>query len=90
MKPAGILVNVSRGGVVDEPALFAALTAGTIAAAALDVVEVEGDTRLSEMENVVLTPHIGAMTAEAQARIARVVVASIRDALAGCPVATAR
>lgn len=70
MKSGSILVNVARGGVVDEAALYDALSSGsTVAAAALDVHEAEGEgtrPRLAELDNVVLTPHIGAMAVDSQ------------------------
>jgi D-3-phosphoglycerate dehydrogenase / 2-oxoglutarate reductase len=70
MRKGSILVNVARGGVVDEEALYDALSAGTtVAGAALDVHEVEGEgtvSRLAELDNVVLTPHIGAMALDSQ------------------------
>jgi phosphoglycerate dehydrogenase-like enzyme len=70
MKPGSMLVNMARGGVVDEAALYDALTQGsTIAGAALDVHEKEGEgtvSPLAELDNVVLTPHIGAMAVDSQ------------------------
>ncbi|MFI6983749.1 D-2-hydroxyacid dehydrogenase family protein [Embleya sp. NPDC050154] len=67
MKPSSILVNTSRGPVVDEAALVAALRARSIAAAALDVYDTEplpADHPLRDLDNVVLTPHIGYVTRE--------------------------
>jgi D-3-phosphoglycerate dehydrogenase / 2-oxoglutarate reductase len=72
MKPGSFLVNVARGGVVDEAALLTALEAGHIAGAALDVHEREGEGTISPfagLPNVVLTPHIGAMAADSQREI---------------------
>jgi D-3-phosphoglycerate dehydrogenase / 2-oxoglutarate reductase len=70
MRPGSLLVNVARGGVVDEEALYSALTDGsTVAGAALDVHEQEGEgtvSRFAELPNVVLTPHIGAMALDSQ------------------------
>jgi phosphoglycerate dehydrogenase-like enzyme len=78
MKPGSMLVNMARGGVVDEVALYRALTGGgNVAGAALDVHEAEGEGTVSpfaELDNVVLTPHIGAMALDSQRLIgARVV-----------------
>jgi D-3-phosphoglycerate dehydrogenase / 2-oxoglutarate reductase len=70
MRPGSLLVNVARGGVVDEKALHEALLNGhTVAGAALDVHEAEGEgtvSPLAELPNVVLTPHIGAMALDSQ------------------------
>ncbi|MGW6917088.1 amino acid adenylation domain-containing protein [Kitasatospora sp. NPDC054939] len=84
MKPTGLLVNVSRGLVVDEDALYDALVQRRIAGAGLDVVAREGrPNRLHDLDNVVITPHIGAMSADSQARIGRILVDSVSAALAG-------
>lgn len=67
MKPAGVLINTARGSVVDEGALFRALTEGWIAAAGLDVFEqepVDPDNPLLQLDNVVVTPHIGSRSDE--------------------------
>lgn len=71
MKPGAIIINTSRGGVVDEQALLDALDAGTIAAAGLDVFvgEPAPDLRLLSHPRISVTPHIGAATEEAQERI---------------------
>ncbi|HWH23656.1 MAG TPA: phosphoglycerate dehydrogenase [Candidatus Limnocylindria bacterium] len=85
MKPTAVLVNVARGGVVDETALAAALVAGRLAGAAVDVFEHEPPTGspLLEAPNTVLTPHLGASTEEAQARVAVETVQQVLDVLAG-------
>lgn len=83
MKPGSFLVNIARGGVVDEAALLAALTDGDRpAGAGLDVHVAEGPDRISPLAglpNVVLTPHIGATTVDAQREIGVEIVAIIED-----------
>ncbi|HEX9076772.1 MAG TPA: NAD(P)-dependent oxidoreductase [Anaerolineae bacterium] len=75
IKPGAFLMNLARGGVVDEHALFQALTeGGRLGGAALDVHKAEGEGKISplaELPNVILTPHIGAMTIETQREIGR-------------------
>jgi D-3-phosphoglycerate dehydrogenase len=81
MKTTAFLVNASRGGVVDEVALSKALHNGDIAGAALDVYETEplaADSPLRDAPNLVLTPHLGASTAEAQIGVATEVAEKIR------------
>jgi phosphoglycerate dehydrogenase-like enzyme len=71
MKPDAVLVNTSRGGVVDEDALVDALRTGGLAAAGLDVFAVEpipGDNALLTLDNVVLTPHVTWYTADTMRR----------------------
>lgn len=83
MKPGAFLVNIARGGVVDEAALLAALTAGERpAAAGLDVHVAEGPGRISplaSLPNVIVTPHIGATTVDAQREIGVEIVRIIED-----------
>lgn len=72
MKPTAVLINTSRGGAVDEPALIAALQKGAIAAAGLDVFAKEPpdrDNPLLQMDNVVVTPHNGGGTVDTMKRI---------------------
>jgi D-3-phosphoglycerate dehydrogenase len=87
MKPGALLVNCARGGVVDEGALLAALEAGKLGGAAVDVFAEEPPTdwRLATHARVVATPHIGAQTVEAQERISlettRMVLAALEGSL---------
>jgi D-3-phosphoglycerate dehydrogenase / 2-oxoglutarate reductase len=78
------LINCARGGLIDENALLKALQDGHVAAAALDVFEIEplpGDSPLRGAPNLVLTPHLGASTAEAQESVGIEIAHSIRAAL---------
>lgn len=85
MKPTAYLVNTARGPLIDEAALAAALDAGRLAGAGLDVREVEPptDTRFSRFENVILTTHIAGVTAEALEAMSSMAIQSVADALAG-------
>ncbi|RNE66709.1 2-hydroxyacid dehydrogenase [Cryobacterium tepidiphilum] len=78
--PAGYLVNIARGSVVDEPALVQALMDGTIAGAGLDVFADEPNVpeALTGLDNVVLTPHIGSGTVESRRAMADLVLANIQ------------
>jgi len=91
MKPTAWFVNASRGEVVNEQALTVALQAGEIAAAALDVREVEPSAQgpLEEMDNVILTPHVGAFTVEAQERVVQSVCRDVAAVLCGGEAASA-
>lgn len=83
MKPGATLINTSRGGLVDEAALYRALNDGTIAAAATDVFETEppGPSPLLDLPNFIATPHIGAQTADANIRTGTMAARIILDVL---------
>src|SRR3954452_13612666 len=85
VKPEVIVVNAARGGIVDEQALYSALKEGRVAGAGLDVFASEPctDSPLFEFENVVVTPHLGASTDEAQEKAGIAVAKSVRLALSG-------
>lgn len=85
MKPTAYVVNVARGGLVDESALHDALVAGEIAGAGIDVFvsEPPTDSPLLGLENIIVTPHLGASTGEAQEKAGVSVAKSVRLALGG-------
>jgi D-3-phosphoglycerate dehydrogenase len=85
MKPSAVLINTARGPVVDEDALAQALRDGAIRGAGIDVFGLEpvGDSPLLGLDNVVLSPHVAGMTAEATALARRQAAESIVAALAG-------
>ena len=87
MKPGAFLLNVARGGVIDEAAVAQALREGRLAGAGIDVFEHEPplDSPLLDAPNTVLTPHLGASTAEAQVLVAEEVAAQVLDVLDGRP-----
>ncbi|AAF99816.1 D-3-phosphoglycerate dehydrogenase [Arabidopsis thaliana] len=92
MKKGVRLINVARGGVIDEDALVRALDAGIVAQAALDVFCEEPpskDSRLIQHENVTVTPHLGASTKEAQEGVAIEIAEAVAGALKGELSATA-
>ncbi len=88
--PDGCLVNVARGSIVDEGALIAALDAGTIAGAALDVFadEPRVPDALRNSPRTVLTPHVASATVETRAAMAATVIANVRAVAAGEPPVT--
>jgi len=85
MKPTSYLINVARGGIVDEAALYEALKGGVIGGAALDVFAEEPttDSPIFALSNVVVTPHLGASTAEAQDRAGITAAEQVATALRG-------
>ncbi len=90
MKPTAVLINTSRGGVVDEVALASALRNGTIGGAALDVFSSEPlgpepASRFDGLENLVLTPHLAGNTRESVDRVAELTVATVLEVLAAGP-----
>ena len=84
-KPGVVIVNAARGGLVDEAALFDAVSSGHVRAAGIDVFAKEPctDSPLFDLPQVVVTPHLGASTEEAQDRAGTDVAASVKLALAG-------
>jgi D-3-phosphoglycerate dehydrogenase len=88
MKPGSFFINTSRGGIVDEAALLAALRSGHLGGAALDVRQTEppaATSGLEELDNVILAPHVGAFTFEAQTRTMEAVAGDLDNVLSGAP-----
>lgn len=88
MKPTAILVSTARGGIIVEPALHAALTGGTLAAAGLDVFEQEPtpkDNPLLQLPNFISSPHMAGVTTEAVMRMAEATAANMLSVLDGKP-----
>ena len=84
MKRGARIINCARGGLIDEEALYEALTSGAIAGAALDVFSEEpppADHKLLQLDQVIVTPHLGASTKEAQEGVAFTVAEQMRDFL---------
>jgi (S)-sulfolactate dehydrogenase len=84
MKPDAILVNTARGGVVDEAALAAALRAGKLAGAALDVFDAEPlapGSPLANCPNLILTPHVAGITRESNVRVSSLIAEKVAAAL---------
>jgi phosphoglycerate dehydrogenase-like enzyme len=82
MKPGAFIVNLARGGVVNEPALKEALDSGHIAGAGMDVHEQEGEGKISPLagnDNVLLTPHIGAGTVDTRLEIGATLVQIVSE-----------
>jgi D-3-phosphoglycerate dehydrogenase / 2-oxoglutarate reductase len=86
MKPTAVVINTSRGGIVDERALYQAITSGKLFGAGLDVFDIEPptlDNPLMRLPTVVATPHAGGGTYETQARSSLLVAEQLFEALAG-------
>lgn len=91
MKKGVYIINCARGGIVDEKALYEAIKSGKAAGAALDVFETEppGNSPLLELDSVLVTPHLGASTKEAQENVAVDVAYQVVDVLKGGPIRNA-
>ena len=84
MKNGVVILNVARGGTIDENALYDAMTSGKVKMAALDVFEIEPpvDNKLLTLDNLICTPHIGAQTEEGQTRAGVMVAERVLEELA--------
>lgn len=88
MRPGAIVINAARGGVIDEPALAAALKAGRLGGAAIDVfahepLDAAHGALFADVPNLILTPHIAGVTEESNVRVSWVTVDNVRRHLAG-------
>jgi len=86
MKPSAVIVNCARGGIVDERALYAALTEGRLRGAGLDVFETEpspADNPLFRLNNVIVSPHIAGVTVESTIRMSTQTAQNVLDCLDG-------
>lgn len=86
MKPTAVIVNTSRGNIIDEEALYAALASGKIGGAALDVFAVEPlpvDSPLLKLDNIILTPHVSSQTVESLWKIYKMAIDIAADFFAG-------
>ena len=89
MKPTACIINTARGPLIDEGALIEALQEGRIAGAGLDVQEVEppaADNPLYDMENVILTPHMGWRGMETRQRLVAIAAEDIEEFHKGTPI----
>jgi D-3-phosphoglycerate dehydrogenase / 2-oxoglutarate reductase len=89
MKPTAFVVNTARGGIINEKALHAALTANKIAGAGLDVFDIEPtpkDNPLLKLPNVISAPHMAGVTAESVERMAEMTARNILSAIDGRPI----
>jgi (S)-sulfolactate dehydrogenase len=87
MKPQAVLINTSRGGIVDEQAVVDALVAGRLGGAALDVYATEpltaaAGSRFRNVPNLILTPHIAGVTEESNVRVSAVTASNVKRVLA--------
>ena len=87
VKPTVRIINAARGGIIDEQALYEAVESGRVAGAAIDVFSVEPalDSVLFKSDRIIVTPHLGASTAEAQTNVATEVAEQVLEVLNGGP-----
>jgi (S)-sulfolactate dehydrogenase len=84
MRPDAVLINTSRGGIVDEAALARALKAGALGGAALDVFAAEplaASSPLADAPNLLLTPHVAGVTAESNERVSSLIAQRVAESL---------